>query len=131
MYVGAKRKPLRYLNVYAPPSTGFYLLGGEYAVRCRVGRLNRPEQFPSDTGTGELNVASKGTLKVDWADEPFREPEFFALDKQSADPKKRPNGFFHDFSDAFEKLVARDHVNEPRATKQVSNAVSAFNRKRS
>ena len=128
MYVGAKRKPLRYLNVYAPPTTGFYLLGGEYAVRCRVGRLNRPEQFPSgpDRGKAELNVASKGTLKVDWADEAFREPEFFALDKQSAEAKD-PRGFFHNFADAFEKLVRRDNINKPRSAKAVTEAVSDFN----
>lgn len=125
MYKGKRRMPLRYLNVYAPPKSGFYLLGGEYAVRCKVGRLNRPEQFPSNRGKGELNTASKGTLKVDWCDEPFRDLEFFALDAQTV-ATPGITGDFHDFAAAFTQLVARDKVNMQRAAAAEQKALAGF-----
>lgn len=108
-----KRLPLRFLNVYGPPRIGgaphFYLIAGDYAVRCQVGALNQPQDAPTDPDTCE-NVAISGPLRAEWGDEPYRPMEFFSLDARTT---RAPGieGPFHDFSAEFARICANDQLN--------------------
>ena len=123
---GLRRMPLRYLNVYAPPKEGYYLLAGDYEVRCVVGSMAKPEELDTQH---DLNQPTKGPLKVDWSDKTYEPYEFFALDKKTC---KKPGiaGKYHKFWKQFRKFVARDNVNQAKAAQTKQAAISGLKTKK-
>jgi hypothetical protein len=113
------RMPLRFLNVYAPPADGFYLIAGDYKVRSVVGSLANPQKVDNEN---DGNQPARGPLQVDWSDEKYRPLEFFGLDRRTC--KYTKIGKFHKFWRQFRDFCRRDGLDADEQAAMLQDARS-------